>query len=331
MRIPALIGMALPPIFGAISTGNFSFSVLVPLFIIGGFSGIYGFVLNDYIDANLDTLSPDLSKRPLVKGTISKKSAKIIIISCFLGAYVAVFLFFYRNHLLFFTGLLCLIVADVLGGIYNIYGKRIIGSDFLLALAQSLYFLFGAFMALTNGSLGTLTWILSILIFNQLLYMNAIAGGLKDADHDYLMQVNNIALACGVKVTEDKRVFIPRCFKAFGIGLRCFSAVLIFVPSLFYKMKYESWQILLLIFLIVLMLYTGILMLSIKRFERNKLRKMISIQLFMWYFIVPVMLLLVIGTLYEAILIVLILIILPLGWYIFFSILIGEKILEPEI
>ena len=98
MRIQLLGGMPLPLIFAAISVNNYSFSTIAPLIIIGILSGIYAFVLNDYYDVEVDKLSKDLSNRALVKGTISKKTAIIIAISCFKGAYLTVFLFFFKIH-----------------------------------------------------------------------------------------------------------------------------------------------------------------------------------------------------------------------------------------
>jgi len=326
MRIQLTGGMSLPLIYGAISVNNLSFSVIGPLLIIGVLSGIYAFVLNDYFDIDVDKLSKDLSERSLVKGTVSKKAALAIIILCFVFAYVTVFIFFYKNHILFFKGLSILIVADVFAFIYNRFGKRLIGSDFLLALAQSLYILFAALMSLKDGNPGMLTWVLFVLVFIQLLFMNAISGGLKDADHDYLMNVKNIALASGVKVTQDKKVIIPISFKAFGLFLRFFSAFLIFVPYVFYGMNYEIWQMILLIIFVVILLYVSVAMVNIKIFDRNKLRKILVIQLFMWYSILPIMLVSVVGFLYAFILIIF-----PLAWYIIFSIIIGEKPMEPQV
>ena len=326
MRIPVAAGIALPPVIGAISVSEYSITVLVPLFFIGILSGIYGFVLNDIFDVDLDKLSTDLLMHSLTKETVSIKAAKIIITLCFIIAYLTTFLFFYRNHILFYGGLTCLIIADVLGYIYNRYGKQILASDFLIALAESFFFLFGALMVLTNTSLGMFTWILFILFFIQVLYMNAVEGGLKGADHDYLMNVKNIALASGVKVALDKKVIIPLSFKAFGMGIRCFSVFLVFVPFAFYGMNYELWQMILLIFFVVTLLYASVAMLNIKIFDRNKLRKLLVMQLFMWYSIVPIMLVSVVGLLYAFILIIF-----PFAWYIFFSISIGEKLLEPQI
>ena len=331
MRIPSLLGMALPLIFGAISVNIFSPFLLIPLFIIGGLSGIYGFVLNDYIDSDLDKTSKELSKRPLVNGKISKKTAKVIIFTCFIGAYLTVFIFFYRFDIIFFTGLIFLIIADILAGVYNLYGKVLIGSDFLLALAQSLYFLFGAVMVLQNESINVLTWVFFVLIFTQMLYMNAFTGGIKDADHDFHFNVKNIALSSGVRINEDNTISIPLLFKIFGVGLRCFFSILIFFPYVFYNIPYESHQIIILIALVFSMLYFSIEMFNTKQFNRTKLRKSITIQLFIWYLIAPVMLLSVADTYSEIISIIFFLIIIPLMWYISFTLLINDKIFEPNI
>lgn len=326
MRIPGAVGIGLPPVFGAISVNIFSFSTLIPLFIIGLLSAIFGFVLNDYIDIDLDKLSKDLSMRSLVKETISKKNAMYIFLMCFSITYAIIFVFFYQNNPSFFIGLFCIIMAYILAIIYNTFGKKVIGTDFLLALAESLLFLFGALIVLTDGTPSILTWIIFILVFNQMLYMNAVEGGLKDADHDYLKNVKNIALFTGVKVTQDKRVLIPISFKAFGMGIRCFSAFLIFVPFVFYGISYEIWQIILLMLFTFLFLSASGAMLNIKQFNRIKLRRLIIFQLFVRYSIVPIMLISIIGTIYAFILIIF-----PFAWYVFFSILIGEKLFEPQL
>ena len=326
MRIPGIAAIALPPVFGAISVNELSFSVLIPLFIIGILSGIYGFVMNDYMDIEVDKLSKDLSIRSLVKGTISKKTAKIIIILCFLLAYIFIFIFFYRSHILFYVGLSCIIIADILGIIYNTYGKKIIGSDFLIALAESLYFLFGALIVLKSGTLSIITWVIFILTFNQTLFINAVIGGLKDADHDYLMNVKNIALRSGVKVKKDKTVFVPVVFKIFGMGIRVFSCFLIFVPFVFYNINYEIWQISLIVFVSAILIIASWLMLNIKYFDRKRLRKTITLQLFARYSLVPLMLITFIGIWFSIFLIIF-----PFAWYIFFSFIIGQSPFEGQI
>ena len=75
LRLPGLGGLAIPPVFGAISVGIYDFYNLTILFLIGAMVAIFGFVLNDYADVELDRLVKELHGKPLVSGAISRKSA----------------------------------------------------------------------------------------------------------------------------------------------------------------------------------------------------------------------------------------------------------------
>jgi len=101
LRLPGLGGLSIATVFGAISVGVYDIKTLSILFLIGAFSAVYGFVLNDYADVEVDKLSRDLSNRPLVKGTISKKTALLICVICVIGASSTIFIFFYKNQINF--------------------------------------------------------------------------------------------------------------------------------------------------------------------------------------------------------------------------------------
>jgi hypothetical protein len=73
------------------------------------------------------------------------------------------------------------------------------------------------------------------------------------------------------------------------------------------------------------MLFFSIKLISIKKFNRNKIRKYIAIQSFLRYSLVPIMLISTIGIIYSIILIII-----PIGWYIIFASLSGEKMLRPR-
>jgi len=328
LRLPGLGGLSIAPVFGALSlinTGyNISFQDIALLFLIGAFTAIYGFVLNDYMDVKIDKLSKELSNRPLVKGTISKKTALVICIISFIGVFIIIFLFFYKNQISFYIGLACILLSAFFATLYNIYGKKIIGSDFIVALSEALLVLFGAFIVTQDVALSIFTWIVFLLTFNQLVYMNAVEGGLKDADHDYLLNVKNIALAAGVKVIKNNQFVIPPVFKAFGMGVRLFSASLVFVPFVFFNEPFEIWHILLLILFVIGVLYLSEKLLTMKTFNRNKIRKLITAQTFLRYSLVPIMLVPILGVASSTILIIF-----PFIWYIVFALLIGEKLFRP--
>jgi len=327
LRLPGLGGLATPAVFGAISVGVTDLPTLLILLIIGAFSVIYGFVLNDWADVDIDKLTPELHERPLVKGTISKKTAIFICFLCVIGAFLTITFLFYKSEITYFKllAVLCLSFAGFFGSIYNIYGKRIIGSDFLVSFSNGLIVLFGALAVTQQSIINVITWIIFLLTFNQLLYMNAVEGGLKDADHDYKIKVKNIALWMGVKVDENNNMIVPKKFKFFGLGIRFFSAVLVFIPFIFYGYSYEILQLAVLLLLIIGVLYSTIKMLNMKIFDRSKLRKLITSQAYLRYSMVPIMLVSIIGW-YGGI----ILIFYPIVWYILLAPLSGEKAFKPR-
>ncbi len=321
LRLPGLGGLAIPPVFGAISVGIYDFYNLALLFAIGCFSAIFGFVLNDYADVELDKLVKELHGKPLVSGIISRKSAVAICIFCVLFTFLFAFILWKGENFddLKFSAIFVLFLAGILGTIYNLYGKKIAGSDFMVALSMAFVFLFGA-LAFAKPTL--LTWIIFWLTFNQTLHMNAVEGGIKDADHDFIMGVKNIALTAGVKV-EGNRIFIPWHFKAFGLAIRLSSACLIFIPFI-YGLSYYIWQIVLLFLLIALVILIEIRLLWLKKFDRKQIRKLIASAAFARYSIVPIMLISKIG------MISFFLVALPLLWYIAFTPLTGAKLFQPE-
>ena len=323
LRIPGIGGLAIPPVIGAITVGIYDFYNLSILFIIGTLAALYGFILNDYADIEIDKLSDELSGKPLVSGDIPEKSALIICIFFILISFLFIFILWYEETIDFLkiAALLSIFIAGILGSIYNFYGKRFAGSDFLVAISMGLVFLFGA---LSFSTPNILTWLILILTFNNILHMNAIEGGIKDADHDYKLSVKNIALKSGVKV-KGENIFIPSSFKAFSMGIRFFSAILLFIPFLFYGYDFYIWQIILLGLAIFGVLYFSIKLLSLKKFNRNIIRKYISIQSFLRYSLVPIMLISTIGILFSIFLIIF-----PILWYILFASLIGDKLFKPR-
>jgi 4-hydroxybenzoate polyprenyltransferase len=323
MRLPGLGGLAIPPVIGALSVGIFDIYNLTILFIIGSLSAMYGFILNDFADIEIDKLVKELHGKPLVNGSILRMQALFVSVLCiFLAFFFTFYLWFGQaiDEYKFMAGV-CLLLAGCLGSIYNLFGKKIIGSDFLVSISVSFVFLFGA---LSFGQPTIFTWIVFILTFNNLLHMNAVEGGIKDADHDYLMGVNNIALSSGVKV-EKNLITIPNFFKFFSLSIRLFSAVLVFVPVLFFNYSYSVVQIIALVVILFGVIFLSIKLLSIKTFDREKIRRYIASQSFLRYSLVPVFLVSVIGFRYT-----LVLIIFPILWYILFAPLLGEKLLRPR-
>ncbi len=321
LRLPGLGGLSVTALYGGLSVRIFDYRLLL-LFLMGVLSAIYGFVLNDYADVELDKLSKELAGKPLVKGAISKKVAVAISIFSLVGAYLIAFMIFFGSKISEsrIMAVVVLTIAIILATIYNLYGKKMVGSDVLVGGAMFLFCLFGA-MALADPT--GLTWTICFLTFNGSFFVNAIEGGLKDADHDYLKGVKNIALSVGVEVKNGK-VRIPKLFKMLGIAVGSCSAVLIFIPFLFFDLPFWYWQIGIIALFLFLISYLLAKMLAIQYFDRKKLRKMITAQAFLMYSVVPIMLMAFIGWKLA-----LFLVFLPLIWYIVFTPLLGLKLFQP--
>ena len=162
---------ALAPIIGylviASQTGyQIVLTELVLLFIIGILMHIFVFVLNEYIDLDVDRLSPDLSKKPLVSGTITPKAALAVAFIALIISYIIFFIYFFNLWALIF-----LTLSVEFGAIYDIKGKRFAGSDFTLALWIFFFCLFGASIVSTEFS-GVL-YLIAGLGFFQILFNNS--------------------------------------------------------------------------------------------------------------------------------------------------------------
>jgi len=323
LRVPGIGALGIVPVIGALTVGMYDVPTLIIVFIIGAFASIFGFLVNDLVDIELDRHVDELQKKPLVSGDVSKNAALIIAFFLAFAAFFFISVLWYGTTINYnkFIGFICIILAGILGTTYDVYGKKIVGSDFLVAISVSLIFLFGA---LSFGQPTIITWIVFLLTFENLLYMNAIQNGIKDADHDYKIGVRNIALTSGVKV-QDSTLFIPHSFQAFGLGLRLFSAVLFFTPFLLFGTPYALWQIILLLLLVIVHLSLDVKFLGLKTFNRSQIRKIIGVQSFLRYSLVPIMLLAVIGGIPT-----LLLIIIPILWYIVFTPVVGEKLFKPR-
>lgn len=208
LRIPGLGALGIPPVIGALTVGMMDVYTLILLFLIGAVSAMYGFILNDYADIELDRLIPELKGKPLVDGTIHPKTAVFICFFLVLFAFFFLFLLWFDQNLdnSKFFAMTCIFLAGILGSIYDLYGKKFPGSDGLVAISMSFLFLLGA---LSFGTPTIITWIIFILTFNQTMHMNAVEGGIKDADHDFIMGVKNIALGSGVKVDGENLTSPP--------------------------------------------------------------------------------------------------------------------------
>ena len=129
------LGTSITAVIGGLTVKGFSldFFDFLLLFIIGLIVNIGGQVHNDIVDFDIDKHSKDLKERPLVKGTVSFQTAKVIILLCLFLVF-ALILYFFPNIIALFT----IIISFIFGVLYNLYSKKIPGSDLFLYLSLSL-------------------------------------------------------------------------------------------------------------------------------------------------------------------------------------------------
>ena len=313
----------LTAVYGALSAGELNVIPLFLLAIIGVQATLFSAVFNDYIDVETDKLSKDLHDRPLVKGSIPRIHALYITIIAVIIAYSITLIAMYLD--IFVTSIIPLIVlssALLFGSIYNIYGKKFAGSDIFSAGGAAFFCLYGA--TVVSEKITYLTAIVVSLAFLQIFFLTAIIGGIKDADHDYKMNIKNIAYRFGVRVKKD--FIIPISFKIFSLLFRTSSAILLLIPFIHLKnYPFYIWQPIILILMYIGIFYGTIKMLNLKKFDREQIRKLISLQAFLRYSAVPIMLFKFIGLSIS-----LFLIIVPFVWFVIFNRLLYGSLIRPK-
>lgn len=277
---------AIAPVLGALSNGEENLLYLFLFFLVGFFGHCYGFALNDIVDYRIDKMADELKDRPLVSGKISLRKAWIFTISMLIvSLIIAVFVsYIYRNYI----SLIIISLSAVSITIYDIISKKYPAMDVFVAGGIFLLIIYGAFTV--NMHLRMLSIIVSILGTLQVLFMQFIAGGLKDAEHDYNANAKTLAIKLGVRV-KNKEMFIPNSFKALAYSLQLIYLFFLFYP--FYSIfpfEKNLIQIILISFLSAIMFYVSHLLLSQKKFLRNRMRKYIGMHYYINFSLVPLML-----------------------------------------
>jgi len=309
-------------LIGALIMGQHNLSLLLVIFLIGVFGHICGYILNDYADIEVDKESEELKQKPLVSGTISKKNALILV---FLTGFIT-----YSLTLIFFPyvrSIFLLVVANLLTLIYNFYGKKIIGSDFIVAGTVAVFCLFGA--STVNTPFTNLIYIVCFILFFDIVFINVVEGGLKDVDHDYLSGAKTLATILGVKVREGKLI-VTRKFLAFAYGFRIlyvFTILLLGFESTIHLWLSENYllQSITLIFLAIV-LGGSYKFLHLKVFDRSNMKRVYGGINAASGILLIVMLYPILG-----IEITLVLLIFPVTWYTIFNKILYGKPLQPRV
>jgi 4-hydroxybenzoate polyprenyltransferase len=293
-RLPSSLGISVIGVIGALSVKglNLEINTLIILLIMGLIGNIFGYVLNDYLDAKYDRHSKDLCERPLVKGTVSKRGAFGIIIVSLIAIFIIPSIYF-RNILL----ILILIISVVLGIFYDMFCKKIVCSEFFLAGAMASFCLFGAVAVSDNiqslFELDSLTWIVVLIMFFYVFIMDSFEGNLKDVEND--RKAGAITLPVYLGVVTAKKMNVPLCYKFILIFLKILIIFLIFTPFLFFEYKFWNWQIIVLILIAFGMIWSMIKVLNERSFNKERLARYARRHGVISYFVFPFILIRLVG------------------------------------
>jgi 4-hydroxybenzoate polyprenyltransferase len=317
-RLQTGAATALAPVLGAIATGFFSSGQLVSLFIVGLLYHIFGFVLNEYIDVSIDEKAPDLQKKPLVSGKISRNYALLISIASVIAAGLILFIVF-QNIL----AILFFLLAVVLGGIYDVWGKKVYGLDFVLGIGFFFLGLSGARTSTDQVSL--VVMFVSFVYLIQIVFNNAIEGGLKDVKNDRMVGARTFAQGLGV-VVQDETLMVTKRFIGFGVLLR---AIFFIILALIYVENVYSSDILIITIGLVLgglSVWSLAKFIGMKQFDRGRLKRAFSI-----HEIISYLLLVLVLSSFVSVMLLVVLILLPILWYVVFNIVLYGQVLEPQV
>jgi len=281
------------PVMGAIAMEEFNIVNLLLLFIVGFFGHSYGFVLNDILDYKIDKSSKEISDRPLISGTISLRNAWIFTIISLLIPFI-IALYIAINQQLFYP-ILILVFSALSITIYDLISKKLPFMDIFVAFGIFFFILYGASIKAPQFSdITTLAWMVCILGSIQVLFMQVIAGGLKDIENDYNEGAKTGAIRLGVRVTEGI-LHVSRSFKSIAYGIQIIDILLIFF-SFYYIERIRPTLLLLIVQSILiaiisfLMLFLSHRLLNMKEFDRKKARTYIGSHYMINFGLVPIML-----------------------------------------
>lgn len=289
------------PVMGAIAMQQYDLFTLFILFIIGFLGHTFGFVFNDIIDYNIDKTSSEITDRPLISGTISPRKAWVFAMLCLIIAFIIASILAINPRMLFALPPNNYLPVFILGAsafsiaLYDLISKKFPMMDILVAIGIFFFILYGASTQVTTLSQITpIAWFVCILGSIQVLFMQIVAGGLKDIENDFNEGARTTAIRLGVRMKNGLLV-ISKTFKAVAYGLQFINVVFVFILlilpntiSSHQLIYYIQWIILCIISL--MMFFLSHRLLTMKSFDRKKARKLIGSHYMINFALVPILL-----------------------------------------
>jgi 4-hydroxybenzoate polyprenyltransferase len=278
---------------GAIAMKQYDLPFLFILFLIGFLGHAYGFILNDILDYKIDKSSREISIRPLVSGTISIKKAWILAFTTLIAAFILSLYLAYVTQS--YTPLIILAISAFFVTLYDVTSKKFSFADFIIALGIFFIILYGAISVVnTIDRITPIAWLVCILGTIQVLYMQIVAGGIKDVENDFKIGAKTFAIKLGVRVINGN-LETSLAFKILTYTIQITNTVLIFIPLFIIKDFNDSsilryFQLIILSIIAVSMFIPTYKILTMKHFKRSRAIQFIAIYYIFNFTLVPIML-----------------------------------------
>lgn len=326
IRPYGMLFLGFAPVFSAIANGEFSFSHLTILLIIGLLAHIFTFVQNDYYDIEIDRKSKYVKSRPFVTGTISQKTVIFIFLSSFIIALILSIVFFFSYFSVFL-----LLLSFLFMTLYNKYSKRYFGMEYILSIGIFTYGIFGALTV--SDKVSSFAILISAIGFMQWLFSVGISANVKDVEFDTKIGVRTTPTIFGVHVSKGK-LMVPILFSVYVFIIKFIHILFI---SLTFFLGYTSillygLPIPLISFLIlsILLLYLTFRILSMPISKRDNMLIYAGCQEGLAFLLIPISLMSYLVenmSILATFLLIFLLILWPLFW---FRVLFGKKMIPLE-
>ncbi|UCF13013.1 MAG: UbiA prenyltransferase family protein [Thermoplasmatales archaeon] len=324
ISIAPITGLA--PVMSALATGNYQVFHLLLLFLMGILVHNYGITHNDLIDYTIDKNAKEITDRPLVSGTISKRKAWVFALGCLFVMFVlAVFLATSTQQ---YLPLITVFITVVCVTLYNLISKKIPFADSILAIGMFFFILYGALSQIPQiNQLPFLVWIMCSLGAIQLFSMNLISGGFKDIENDKRLGAKTGAVLLGLRITNE-RLYIPSYFKLIAYSLQLINISIAYLPFLLIPdftpaIPLRYLQLGLITAVSISMIFFSHKYLNLSYFERGTIRKLINLHGYINFALAPILLMSITP---FAIIIVII----PGIGFVISNLLLHEKFMEPS-
>lgn len=308
MRIYFVGFIAIIPVIGALSADPSINGIhLLKLFTVGIFMHVYAYVLNEWVDLEIDKHSQYLKDKPLVSGVIPKHHALIIV---FMAVMISICL-----TALYFDLLSVILLLITIGFVtlYDLTNKKMKLNEFFQSLGVLSFCLFGAVSSNNDiYNISFLTWMMGIAFFLRFLSGAIACGvGLKDIKNDIKNKAVTIPILLGVHINDNK-IKMPMIYKFFTYLVELSSISLFFIIFMFSANYQEFWTV-----GIVLLIMAGLTIhlfhffhtKAFKIYTRRKLLKIGKINVVLGYTLFPIVLIPHIGFTLALIILVI-----PIAW-----------------